>query len=211
MSLVKAFIQPLDANDALSGPRVPVMFNPTDYTVERGNQYQSTKILGLSTPLTQFVSGEGESLSMDLFFDTYEEGKDVREHTSPITNLLAIDSELHAPPRCIFTWGRFSFKATLEKVTSKFTMFLGDGTPVRATLSVSFKEYKTMSEQLGNTPRHSSDKTKVRMMTEGDSLWIMAAREYGDPGQWKTIARANDLENPRLLPPGLLLVLPPVE
>jgi nucleoid-associated protein YgaU len=39
----------------------------------------------------------------------------------------------------------------------------------------------------------------------------MAAREYGDPAQWRPIARASGIANPRLLTPGADVVLPPIE
>lgn len=206
MTLSKAQIQILH-----SGQMIEVMFNPTEYTVDKGNQFQSTAILGLSTPLTQFVSGNAETLSMDLFLDTYEKGEDVRTYVEKMMTLVAIDKELHAPPVCQFVWGKFQFKATVEKITRKFTMFLGDGTPVRATLNVAFKEYKTISEQLADPFRHSSDRTKVRILNEGDSLWLLASREYGDPGEWRRIAAANDIDQPRTVEPGRELKVPPIE
>jgi hypothetical protein len=211
MELKKAYIQPLDEKDADSGPPIQVLFNPTEYTLDKSNQYQSIAIPGLSTPLTQYTSGNSQSLSMDLFFDTYEARKDVRLYTDKIYGLLEINSELHAPQRCKFIWGRFQFKATVEKVTRKFTMFLEDGTPVRATLNVTFKEYKTLAEQLGNPPRSSSDRTKIRSITKGDSLWLLASREYGDPGQWRRIAAANGIDNPIDLEPGMDIKIPPIE
>jgi nucleoid-associated protein YgaU len=42
-------------------------------------------------------------------------------------------------------------------------------------------------------------------------LSLMAAIEYGDPAVWRVIADANDIENPRLIEPGLQLRLPPLE
>ena len=41
----------------------------------------------------------------------------------------------------------------IEKLGRKVTMFHPDGTPARATLSVSFKEYRTLRKQLEDTAR----------------------------------------------------------
>ncbi len=194
-----------------SAEKIEVLFNPAEYSIDKSNQFQSTSILGLSTPLSQFVSGNAETLTMDLFFDTYEKSEDVRIYTDKVVELLAIDKDLHAPPVCRFIWGKIPFKATVEKITRKFTMFLGDGTPVRATLNVTFKEYKTISEQLSDTPRQSADRTKFRIMKEDDNLWLMAEREYGDPGEWRRIAEANNIDNPRIMEIGRELKLPPLE
>jgi nucleoid-associated protein YgaU len=42
----------------------------------------------------------------------------------------------------------------------------------------------------------------------GDTLSSIAAAVYRDPGLWREIARANDIKDPRILPPGRLLLLP---
>ena len=44
-----------------------------------------------------------------------------------------------------------------------------------------------------------------------DSLWSLAAREYGDPTLWRPIAERNDLDDPRDIAPGDWVMLPPLE
>ncbi|MFZ0388945.1 MAG: peptidoglycan-binding protein, partial [Calditrichia bacterium] len=180
MALEKAFIQPLDDKGSFSGSPVRVLFNPKEYTLEKSNQYQSTALPGLSTPINQFVSGNAATLSMELFFDTYEKGEDVRNHTGLLTGLLNINSDLHAPPPVMFIWGKLQFKAVLERVSQRFTLFLSSGIPVRAALNVSFREFKTISEQLSAPPRQSADRSKQRILKDGESLWLIAFQEYGD-------------------------------
>ncbi len=213
MGLERAYIQPLDKWEKNKGSKIKVLFNPTEYTVEKSNQFQNTVFPGLSTPLTHFINGNAKTLTMELFFDTYEEeeNKDVRLHTEKIMNLLDINSELHAPPVCCFVWGALKFKAVIERVTQRFTMFMETGIPVRATLNVTFKEYKTLTEQFQNKPRNSSDRTKQRVLIEGDTLWSLADREYGDPGLWRHIAKANNIDNPRKLKEGREIIVPPLD
>ena len=90
-------------------------------------------------------------------------------------------------------------------------MFHPDCTPARATLTVSFREYRTLPQQIEDPRRESADKTKRRVVVAGDQLWMMASREYDDPAQWVVIAKANDLDDPRDLTPGDWLVVPPLE
>ena len=85
------------------------------------------------------------------------------------------------------------------------------GLPVRATLNISFKQYRPLSEQLDDPRRNSSDKTKRRVLTSDDSLWALAHREYGDVRYWRKIARHNRIDNPRLVEAGTALELPPLE
>ena len=206
--LQKAFVLPLDGQ--FKNQKLYVLFNPAEYALEKGNQFQANALPGLSSPLVQFVNGSADSLSMELFFDTYTDGKreDVTRETKKFAQLLEIDPELHAPPPVKFVWGEFQFKAVLERINQKFTMFLENGRPVRATLTVTFKEYLTIAEQLKKVPRNSSDVTKRHTVVEDDSLWLIAAQEYRDPRAWRAIARANGISNPRRLDGEDELVLP---
>ena len=223
-NLKTAYIRP--TNGRLAGKPIEVLFNPAEYSIEKGNTFQSTSLPGLSTPVTQFVTGNADTLSMELYFDTYTKSsrhpavvkrEDVRHYTRKIANLMEIDSTLHAPPIVEFIWGPpigtpegVQFKGIIEKVSQKFTYFLDDGTPVRATLNVTFKEYKTVEDQLAELKYQSADRTKLREIKEGDSLWLLASKEYNDPQAWKVIADHNQLDNPRLVAPGSVLELPPL-
>lgn len=221
-NLKVAVIRPI--NGRYKGQSIEVLFNPAEYSLEKGNTYQSTSLPGLATPVTQFVTGNADTLTMELFFDTYTKSsrhafvtprEDVRNYTRKISALLDIDSSLHAPPICEFSWGPplgspdgIQFTGIIEKLTQKFTFFLDDGTPVRATLSVSFKEYKTVQQQLQEIGRQSADRTKRAVFKEGDSLWLWAAKEYNDPERWRVIADKNRIENPRRVEAGMELELP---
>ena len=208
MALEKAFIQPLNEKGRNLGDRIVVMFNPEQYTIDQKVTFQRTNLPGLQTPITQFVHGEAQTLKLDLFFDTYEQGTDVRNLSRKLTSLLDINSEMHAPPLCKFVWGKLEFKAVIDSMTQNYTMFLDSGIPVRAKLTVSFTEYRTITEQLEKTPRNSADRTKYYVITQTDSLWSLAERFYDEPNKWRVIATANKIENPRIIIPGMELIIP---
>jgi hypothetical protein len=58
-----------------------VIFNPAEYSLEKGNQFSSAPLPGLSNPVLSFVNGDADTLTMELFFDTYTNrgGSDVRK------------------------------------------------------------------------------------------------------------------------------------
>ena len=214
MALEKATLEVLDGSKA--GTRIPVLFNPSEYTIERANTYKANAIPGLSGPLLHFIQGEADTLSMELFVDDYTDkppqgGKTVKQRIDDIANLLEIDGDLHAPPHVRFVWGQLTFKAIFEKLSRKITLFQPDGTPARATLNVSFKEYKTLPELVNEPRRQSADKSKRRLIVGSDSLWLMASREYGDPALWRVIARHNDLDDPRDIASGDWVTVPPLD
>lgn len=220
VQLKKATITVLDG--AAKNDVITVLFNPTEYSFERSNSFKATPVPGLGSPLLQFVNGECDQLSMDLFMDDYtdptgptsllqKEGAPLTKRLKDISKLLEIDRDLHAPPPVRFNWGTMEFCAVIEKLGRKVTMFHPDGTPARVTLSVTFKEYRTLREQLERPRRESSDKTKRRVVVGREQLWWIAAREYGNANQWTQIAQANDLDDPREIEAGDWLTVPPLE
>jgi hypothetical protein len=208
-----------------TGAPVTAMFNPEHYSVSKSLQLAEIGIPGLDSPVVQYIRGQSEKLSMELFFDTTDAGMtgdvtDVRDSTVQVYALMKVDGELHAPPRVTLQWGDggqlTSYGATispwlvLENITEEFSLFSPDGVPLRAKLNVTFREAWTIDQQLQDTPRHSSDRTKRHVVVAGETLSLIANAEYRDPGQWRPIAEANGIENPRLLRPGMVLVLPAI-
>lgn len=218
--LKKATITVLDGAD--KGKAIGVLFNPTEYSFERTNSYKATPVPGLGSPLLQFVNGEADQLSMELFLDDYtdpngptsllqQEKDPLIKRLGDLSKLLEIDRDLHAPAPVRFNWGPMEFVAVIEKLGRKVTMFHPDGTPARATLSVTFKEYRTLRTQLEDPRRELADRSKRRVVVGPEALWFIAAREYDDANEWVRIAEANDLDNPREIAPGDWLLLPPIE
>jgi nucleoid-associated protein YgaU len=57
-------------------------------------------------------------------------------------------------------------------------------------------------------PTQSADHRKTRVVRSGDRIDNIANEEYGDPGKWRPIAEANDMDDPDQLEPGHVLVIP---
>ena len=221
MELVQAIIEVLDreaVNSARGLPRrMRVQFNPGEYSLEKAAQIAEIAIPGIDSPILQFVRGQNERLTLELFFDTSRSGMDesatdVRTLTNSFYQLVKQQPKTHAPPRIRFTWGQgLAFKAIVESVRQQFTLFNPAGIPLRATLNVTFREYRTLSEQVADL--QSSDHTKTRAIRRGDTLNRIAAEEYGDPARWRLLADANPelTQRVRRLVPGGLLVIPPIQ
>src|SRR5689334_20989642 len=154
-----------------------VQFNPTEYTRNKGAQIAEIGIYGIDSPILQFVRGQNEKLTLDLFFDTTtskgmgDEATSVTTLTAPFYQLCKIQPKTHAPPRVCVTWSKeLSFDAIVESVQQKFTLFNPKGVPLRATLSVAFREYKSLEKQLSDLKLGSSDHTKSHVVQVGDTL-----------------------------------------
>ena len=206
MALEKAQLINVDTSDSYS-----VLFNPKEYSVQKSVQWEPHKAPGLDLPEQQFTSGNPAVLSVELFFDTYEDKTDVRtEHTDKVMGLTLVDPDKHRPPLVMFQWGTFKFKGVVESLSVRYTMFLSDGKPCRAVASMTVKEAQTAKEQVEEKPRNSPDHTKRRTVKHGDTLALIAHEEYDDPAEWRRIADANGINDPKDVKPGTVLTLPPI-
>ena len=73
---------------------------------------------------------------------------------------------------------------------------------------MTLKGNETLQDLLGSTQLLSADRTKQWIFKPGDTLQKIAAKEYGDPNQWRPIARANNIDNPLTIPAGQALKIP---
>lgn len=219
MPLVKAKL----SNLTKPSDSVEVKFNPTEYSISRNMSYAEVQIPGLSTPLLQFVRGEAQTLSLELFLDASDRlaaGKKIpQDSQSPLgiendlkrlQTLVTIDHELHAPPVVEFAWGPQPqhFQGVITNYTEKFVMFDQQGNALRARVTLQLKKYEAPAVQLKELDKHSPDRTKTHVVVEGERIDTIAAEKYGDPAQWPAIARANNLARPRILAAGTLLIIP---
>lgn len=211
--------------------RIPVQYNPTELAFERSNQLAEINIPGLDAPIIQFVRGQSETLTLELFFDTTDEGMgasavSVTTKSDLIYQLAKIEPSRHAPPVCRFLWNdkfpgsdvsaqignqiRNGFTCIFETVRHRYTLFSPQGVPLRATMTVTLREYKTLSTQLHQLGLNSPDKTQVHVLEFGETLASIAGKHYDDPGEWRRLAEANGIEDPRRLTTGMFLTLPPI-
>lgn len=214
-SLAKAKILNLD-----KGGEIPCMFNPKEYTFAKQNSWTRGKTKGSNVPPLEFSGGQPATMQISLFFDTYADKKDVRsEFTDAIWGLMLVDDSLKdpknkksRPPKVRFQWGEaWTFDAVITSISQKFTLFLPSGTPVRATLDVTFQQIK--DEKLFPRQNPTSGGVgggKLWTVSTGDTLAWIAYKEYGDPTIWRAIAEANNLSRVRRLRPGMVLEIPNV-
>ena len=210
----------------------PVQYNPTELSLEKSVQLAEIGIPGLDAPLQQFVRGQAEKLTIELFFDTTEAGMgpdatSVTEHTDKVYQLVKIEPEGHAPPIVTFIWNnhfpgdqlssatgnqlRNSFTGLVESVSQRFTLFSSEGVPLRARLNLTLREYRPLEEQLDQLGLSSPDRTHVHVVQRGDRLSSISARYYRRASEWRRIAEYNGIEDPRRLRSGQLLQIPPIE
>lgn len=196
--------------NTVTNQKISVMFNPEEFQLDQGNTFAEVGIPGLNAPPIQYIRGRARTLTMDLFFDTYETNQDVRLYTDQVVNLLKALPQTKAPPVLLFSMGRFNFQCVLVDAGQRYTMFLRDGTPVRATLSVRFEEYVrvNITVQQGLFIGPPTLQPALHNYIQGQTLSSLASDYLGDPTQWRAIAEANQIDDPFHIAPGTQLVIP---
>jgi nucleoid-associated protein YgaU len=190
-------------------PIIPLRFSPTEYQLQKTNNFAEIAIPGLESPPIQYVRGASEKLTAELLVDTSDTLDDVRKrYTNKLRALMNIQGEIHAPPIVRFTWDGEVFKGVVEALTITYVLFTPKGIPIRAKLNLTLKEYRTVEDQIAERPKSSPDVEKTHVVRRGDTLATVAALAYNDPTQWREVARNNGMEDPRFLEPGRVLNLP---
>ncbi len=188
---------------------IPLRFNPAEYQLQKSNNFAELPIPGLEAPPIQFVRGGTEKLTTELLVDTSDTLEDVRKaYTDRLRGLMKLDSELHAPPIVKLVWDTDVFVGVVEALTVTFVLFTPKGVPLRAKLSLTLKEYRSPTEQAKEAKTASPQFDKSWTVRRGDTLASIAASIYQDPARWRDIARANGIEDPRVLAPGRVLDIP---
>ena len=172
--------------------KIEVMYNPEELSL---SQHAAVEGEGNNV---WFSRTQPEDLVVTLFFDTYEKGSDVRKITNDILALTepwpAKNGGAKVPPTVRFLWADHLFTGIVTHVAQRFTMFLPSGAPVRAELTVTFKEVLTDKEEI--RAKGLDNCRALYTVTGSDRLGSIAYNTVGDLSQWRLIAEANGIYDP---------------
>src|SRR6266487_2504279 len=221
MAVEKAYLKVVKG--AGENTRVDVDFNPQSlqitYRSSGPDGSQQTEKQIPKQGATKQPTGNVTEVSMDLLFDTTQTGKDVRDTTIKVADMLQAGIRSGQPsadvPLVLFHWGTFIFKGNVTSVSETIDFFSEQGVPLRSTVKLSMTEVEALrgnpsvlvgigaSAGIGLSASAGVDigTTPLTLAQAGDSLQALAGRA-GVSASWKGIAAANNIDNPRAIPPG---------
>jgi hypothetical protein len=216
---------------------IEVHFNPTSlaltYAASGANGGKdasgSADLQNLALQRTTFSS----NLRFDLLFDTSETGADVRNTTLKIAALLR--PRPGRSPIVQFSWGTFVFYGALSSLSEALDFFSDQGVPLRSSLQLAMSGVEldgnpaagsglgagfsagasagfsagasagfSAGASAGFSAGASIGTTPLTLAQSGDSVQGLAARAGVD---WKAVASANGIDNPRQLQAGAVINL----
>ena len=149
-------------------PDIELMFNPTEISLARSVKWESKAGSRSSTllPKSNFSGVEPYKLTLkQLLFDTYETKESVMiAHINDIKKGVTTIEESNKdskiadakhdkrPPVYVFYWGQDYFHCVMTSLSYTLTMFLTDGTPVRAMVDIALQEVDEKNFSQGKKP-----------------------------------------------------------
>lgn len=144
--------------------RIEFMFNPMELEFKgevATNESTSARHQSSGTPKVSFSHIEAYTVTIsNIMFDTYEEGTNVvNKYINKFKEAVAFAPGKERPPLYTFQWGSIIYlrRCFIEQLSYKLTMFLEDGTPVRAVIgSLTLKEADEEEENASNSTSNPS-------------------------------------------------------
>jgi nucleoid-associated protein YgaU len=217
--------------DPTSGRQVgglQFQFNPKEYSIQKSASWESKPAKGAKkATMPEFKGAEPRSMTVEIFLDATISPKAAKGAAPPPEPKLDKDIEelfkcctptegsmsknKPSPPFVAFGWGNtVLFEAFVKQVSVKYTLFKPDGTPIRATASLTLQEIPRdtgkQNPTSGGLAAHGT-----HTVVAGDTLASIAYAEYGDPQLWRALAEANGVDDPMRLRTGVTLLIPAPE
>jgi len=196
------------------------LINPSSYRDSFGIEYVSRKELGSNSESPSFVKVGKEEISFDLIFDgtgiivppAENVGKSVSDLITELKSTVYVyEGDIHQPYFVEITWGDMSFTGRLSSMSIDYKMFSPNADPLRASVSLSFTQYKNVEKALAEAGDNSPDMTHIITIKAGDTLPQLCQKIYGKSDYYLQVARANNLTGFRNLKVGSEIIFPPLK
>lgn len=215
--LAKAILNVVDGDPKTL--KLTFMYNPAELTTAKSANWNRPQQKGAgSAGRPQFTGAGPQTVQMEIWFDAWDAvdanvSRSVMtlfEWTKPTPTSIA--KKLPRPPVLGFQWGTnlilADLKFFLKTVNAKYVLFKPDGTPVRASATISLEEVPEDPPRKQNPSSGSRESRRSHLVGAGDSLHSVAYREYGDASLWRGIAAFNEIDDPLRVAAGTRLLVP---
>ncbi len=215
--LEKLLVQAYSAPDHAEGSLVDsfeAYVNPNELTLAYEMEYDSAQGSGTTGSRMDFKKVKPGDLTLNFFLDgTGANGVkiDVQSQVEKFQTVTGYNGDIHRPNWLKVAWGTLQVKrCVLKSASIAYKLFKADGTPLRATIAAVFVDSVEDQTRVALAQDASPDLTHLRVLEAGETLAGLCERIYGDPTLYAKVARANDLDGVRQLPPGTRVRFPPL-
>ncbi len=211
---ILSFISPETMQIGVPILRYEAMFNPESFSIDTQIKYCTEESPGSTSSPAKFRNIEPRTFSLDLLIYGTGASGEKREVLAEIALFQACVGyygKIHRPSYLVVSWGLFVYHCVLVSYSVNYKLFRQNGTPLRAVISASFKEFRPkLLESLINQ-KSSPDLTHYHQNAAGDQLFMISQDTYESPQYHVHLAEFNELDTLRSLNIGEQLVMPPLK
>jgi nucleoid-associated protein YgaU len=208
-------LEPKPGGQTATLDRIELPFNPKEWSITHAAEWKS-ETTKKSAPPPEFKGPKPASANVEIFLDESDRSNgDISKTVNRLKALVnpepnSVSSNKPSAPHVLFEWGKaITFRGYVDSVAVKYTMFRGQGTPIRGTVTVAMKEFPVAK---GKQNPSSGGRTghRTHRMVAGDTLASVAYSVYGNPNRWRHLAEANGIDDPLRVREGVVLHVPPL-
>jgi len=172
-----------------------VMFNPKELSIDNSES---------DAPIMEFTAAEPQTMNFELMFDTFETKANVKEaFVDTLIKMCKVDSKLKRPPMVRFTYAHVDFKGVITSVKTKYTLFLANGTPVRATCTLALTEAdQALNKDQSKALKEASKKKKKGTTTQSGTAGRIDNVSAANGSTPRATGEKNNLDSLNNVPPG---------
>jgi nucleoid-associated protein YgaU len=210
-----------EAGGGAQQAKIEFQFNPSDYRVTKGANYNRTPNKSTEASTAEFTGATARTMSIRMLLvalnaqgdsDASQADK-IKDDVEKLFKCCAPtdqskNSGSPSAPQVQFQWGQvMGFKAVVTTLTADYQAFLSDGRPSRVEVALEMQE--VVSPTAGQNPTSGGLATmRTRTMVDGDTLASIAFDEYRNANMWRALAIANGIDDPMRVQPGTTLLVP---
>lgn len=187
---------------------IAAMYNPAALQLGFAAEYQTDEFLSNTTQSSTYHRTLPGGFDIELLFDAYMPGNDtpVEEQISSLRDLCyAVNSDKEEPSFLQVKWGQMRwdnrgyFAGRMRSLSVRYTLFDRDGTPLRATASLSLIADASLTLQASS---QRLKKTSVLRLPAATTVALLAATALAGTVSYLDLAVGNDMDNLHDAAPG---------
>jgi hypothetical protein len=206
------------------GKAFSVWINPASYNYKYQIKYNSRQAQGSNGTSPDFNKVATDTVTLDLMFDATGvipspnpslpdfSSNGIADQMAAFQKMVfTYNGLIHSPNYLWLAWSTLQFQCRLQTLGMNYTLFMPDGTPLRAKVSCSFLGFTSetqLAKQANNSSPDLSHLVEVRI---GDTLPALCDRIYGTSLPYLQVAAVNGLADFRNLAVGAQLLFPPLQ
>ena len=216
--MTKASLAVVDGPFGLPIGDLNFKYNPSEFSLSKSVVWDNPGVsLNQQWAPPTYKQTKPIEISLDIFLDAFEEL--LGDVTGDVQKLIDWTKPapkdafgVEKPPLLQFRWGAsqalLGLYFYLASVKANYTLFRVDGTPIRATCSITLVE-ATNPASRQNPTSGGRPGLESHVLIDGETLHSVAWARYGQPAYWRALAAFNGVDDPMRVPAGTRLLIPP--